>query len=188
MFLDNVVCTDLELLRLMILVKTFMNIIQIILPLGLIILMLIDVLKSVTGGNSDEINKKLKIIPKRLTIAVIVFLIPTIVKLVSGIVDKNFEYAACFTNANEETRVALIISQANEALSQAEKTKESALVKEALVLINKIEDENKKDELFNRAEAVLKVIKEDDYEKFLAEFGGPTVNLRDDAYKEDEDD
>lgn len=184
MILGNVVCTDPELLRLMILLKNFLYLLMIIIPIGLIILMSIDVLKGVSGGNQDDITAKIKTIPRRLTTALVIFLVPTFINLLVGIVDEEFEYASCFSNASTSKIQEILTLRAEEALILAEEKVMNVYLKEALVYINKIENEELKSALFERTKAVAEQVAVKEREDFLAQYDGPVVSLREDAYKD----
>ena len=64
--------------------KAVLNVVRLAVPVGLIVWIVIDLMKNVLDPDNKESRKK---IVNRLIAAVIVFLIPTIVNLVMGIVD-----------------------------------------------------------------------------------------------------
>ncbi len=72
MFLS--VCTDPNLLTVMIFFRRSLDLLEIIAPLGIIIFSLFDILKAVKASDQDEIKKKTKIIPKRLLAGILIFL------------------------------------------------------------------------------------------------------------------
>lgn len=91
------------------LVKTVLNAICIAIPILLIVLIILDLAKIVTAGNIDDKLKKevTSKVVTRLIFAVLIFLVPTIVKLVFNLIplpgDANGENATwrtCWDNAS----------------------------------------------------------------------------------------
>ncbi len=83
-------------------VSTAYTIIQIVVPIVLVVIGLIDLLKSVSSQKEDDIKKGQQILIKRIIAAVVVFLIFTIVKFVIGLAsDGNsgiIDCTECFIN------------------------------------------------------------------------------------------
>ena len=87
-------------------IKIALNAIRLIVPIGLIVMTVLDISKNVI--NTDE-KDSMKKIGNRLIAAVIVFLVPTIVNIIIGLVDvalgsgagSNYEYnlSDCWKNA-----------------------------------------------------------------------------------------
>ena len=82
----------------------FFIILEIVVPVILVILGVIDFAKSITGQKEDEIKKGQNIFIKRLITAVLIFFVVAIVKFVIGLVsvpgESNgiFECIDCFMN------------------------------------------------------------------------------------------
>lgn len=85
-FILEGVCENTTMKDVMALVKLIMNIICIIVPIVMIIMGTIDLFKAVTAGKDDEIKKKQQTLIKRIIAGVIVFLVPTIVSLLTGLI------------------------------------------------------------------------------------------------------
>lgn len=91
------ICTTSSGLRVMYLIKTFIFGICIVVPILLIIILMIDCIKSISSRDEDAIVLlKKKAIPK-LIAAVIVFLVPTIVSLFMTILGVE-KYRECFSD------------------------------------------------------------------------------------------
>ena len=80
-------CTS-EMQTILGLVNTFLNIIRLVIPIILIVLAVMDVAKVVTNSNLDDKVKKeaMNKLTTRVIYAVVIFLIPTIVKLLFNII------------------------------------------------------------------------------------------------------
>ncbi len=154
------VCSNADLLSVMVIVKKIMDLLQIIAPVGLIIFASIDIIKAVISSKQDEIYKKLHMIPKRVFAAIIIFFVPVIIDLVMNLADNTFEYAACFENATEEYVQEAYTSNAYEAVSLAETSQSRLDYEEASLLTNKIKDEQIKATLKERLAVVFEAIKE----------------------------
>ena len=96
------------------LVKFILNTICIVIPVVLIVLIILDLAKIVTAGNIDDKLKKevTSKVVTRVIFAVLIFLVPTIVKLVFGLlplpdsakskdhVGSNETWKTCWDNAS----------------------------------------------------------------------------------------
>ena len=73
-------------------------------PIGLIIMLMLDFGKAVTSSNTDNQIKSTKVVTKRIIAAIIIFVIPWIVEVFFEIlseVDLGVSYADCITNAKK---------------------------------------------------------------------------------------
>lgn len=83
-------------------IKTVLNVIRFAVPIGLIVMTIIDVSKNVINPDDKDSLKK---IGTRAIAAVVVFLIPTIVNLVMNIIDigfsnsQGYNVSDCWRNA-----------------------------------------------------------------------------------------
>lgn len=89
-------CTNADFLTIIKLIKSFIGVIQILVPIGLIIMGSIDFGKAVMAANEDDIKKGQKIFIKRCIGAILVFLVSVIVTFVMGFVG-NQTWKACWT-------------------------------------------------------------------------------------------
>ena len=77
--LDFYICDTLGFLQVMNLIKTLLNILRFVIPIIVILMLIMDLTKNVINPNEKEGMKK---IVTRVSAAVIVFLVPTIINLI----------------------------------------------------------------------------------------------------------
>ena len=98
------VCGD-EMKILLGFIKSALQIVQIVIPIGLIVWGTIDLGKAVVASKEDEIKKAQQLLVKRALSALLVFVLSIIVGFAMGLVG-NKEWKACWTQAfscKEET-------------------------------------------------------------------------------------
>lgn len=98
-------CTNVGVLKVIYFIKLLLNIVFIVVPIGLIVLGLMDFSKSVTSGDDKEGKKNLNLFLKRLLYGVLVFCIPWIVSTfmkLLGDLTKDVNWTDCYNNANKE--------------------------------------------------------------------------------------
>ena len=91
-------CENSSILSVLLLVKNFINLITIIIPIVLIMYTVIDLIK-------NEINvdkKQLQVIAKRFLFATLVFLVPTIINLIIFNLDEDNKSFSCYKEATTE--------------------------------------------------------------------------------------
>lgn len=76
-------------------VKLVLIVIQYVVPVILIVFGSIDLIKAVIAGKEEDIKKNQQTLFKRIVAAVIVFLVPLIVKVVMGLIG-NESWQACW--------------------------------------------------------------------------------------------
>ena len=87
-------CSDVAVSNIMYLVGVVVAVIRIAVPIILIVMGMVDLVKALTSQEDKEIKAATKLIVKRVVIAVIIFLVPTIVRLVMNLISQN-EYQQC---------------------------------------------------------------------------------------------
>ena len=95
--LDDVCASD-TMQNVMSLVKLIMNVICIVVPIILIVLGSLDLFKAVTAGKEEDIKKKQKALITRLIAGVLVFLVPTIVKVLMSLIGSD-AWEECWDSA-----------------------------------------------------------------------------------------
>jgi hypothetical protein len=95
-------CTDPNLLKIIKLLRSFLQLIQVLVPIGLIVMGSIDLGKGVISSNEDDIKKGQKIFIKRCISAILVFLVATIVSFVMSFVGSN-SWKSCWQSAAAAT-------------------------------------------------------------------------------------
>lgn len=99
-FLVEPDCGNPDLMNVLSLIKQIVKYLQILIPIGLILMGTIDMGKAVIAGDEKKIKEAQKPFVKRLISAVIVFLIPFIVNMVINLVaNGGNEWAACWNKA-----------------------------------------------------------------------------------------
>lgn len=152
------ICSDPEFLEIMVILKQAINIMKIAAPLALIIMMMLDVLKSVMASDYDGIKKGTKQIPRRLVSAAMIFFVPTILEFTLNLIDESVDYATCITNADYETIENLYIDRADTYVVTAEQSlKESDLIS-ARGVVSVLTDETLKKIYNDRLNSVEKAI------------------------------
>jgi len=97
-------CQHPAVLRLIYFGMLMLDIITIIIPIGLIVLLLIDFAKAVIAGNEETAKKSTKLVVKRIIYAIIVFIVPWMISVLMNIlsnleIDTGTNYTICLTNA-----------------------------------------------------------------------------------------
>jgi murein DD-endopeptidase MepM/ murein hydrolase activator NlpD len=161
------VCSNPDLLSVMLLVNQIINLLKILVPIGLIIFSSIDLLKSVIATDQEGIAKKKAAIPKRALAAIIIFLIPSVIDLVMIVANDTFEYNSCFTNATKETIKTAYLNRADNAVAKAESTLNKIDYDNASLIVFKLEDSVVKTNYKARLAIVLKTIQEREKNKAI---------------------
>ena len=113
------ICRDPEVLKVILYIKTLIDIILYIIPIILIVMMGLDIFKSIAASKEDEMKKNINISIKRIVFIVIMFLVPTIVKFSMSILgDIGVDYTECYNNANSDTIEDIAISNTNIAYQE----------------------------------------------------------------------
>ena len=93
-------CSNQNLLQVIHIVRTVINILQIAVPVALILWGTLDIGKAVIAGDEKKMKGAQKPFIKRIAYAVIAFLVPFIVSIVMGYVG-NTEWKNCWTAAKD---------------------------------------------------------------------------------------
>lgn len=124
MLLDatNNICTDVEILNVLTIVKSIIEFVTIVVPVILTVFIMVDIIKTIASQDVDS-KKLFKSISKRAIAAVIIFLIPFILQLVLSIIpDGKFKYLDCYENAEKETVELIASNNAAASLTTMEDT------------------------------------------------------------------
>ena len=93
-------CSNQNLLQVIHIVRTVINILQIAVPVALILWGTLDIGKAVIAGDENKMKEAQKPFIKRIVYAVIAFLVPFMVSIVMGYVG-NTEWKNCWTAAKD---------------------------------------------------------------------------------------
>ena len=114
------ICDTPEVLKVMRLVNIIITIIRIAIPILLIVSVMIDYMNAIK--DNDELSKTSKLAVTKLTAAILVFLIPTFVSIIAGVVNSG-EYKKCIGNITLVQIKTAYIDKEEELVSKAEQTK-----------------------------------------------------------------
>ena len=97
------VCTNSNVLRVMLFLINLIRIIFFAVPIGLIVMTSVDLAKNVITSKEDEMKKNVNVAIKRIIMAVVIFFIQPIVSFaINGLGDNGVEFTKCITNATKE--------------------------------------------------------------------------------------
>ena len=105
-------CGGADILRILKFVFILIDLVFFIVPIGLIIMLMIDFGKNVIAGKEDEMKKNLNMVIKRIIYCVVLFLVPTIANFAISLVGTDGENAvsvaaACINLAKDSTNQVL---------------------------------------------------------------------------------
>lgn len=178
----NEICEDIQLINILSIFKGLINFACVLIPVMLTIFIIIDVVKTISSGDVD--TKKLsKSISKRLIAGVMVFLIPSIINFVIGIIPTSSSYyLSCYKNASKEKieliaedNVVKLLTKLNSALSNSDFENAYLLYENARSSIKKIPDKylknNYNETLTNYYKPLLNELKENKFIKYNSNEG-----------------
>lgn len=131
-------CSDPGIVRIIYLIKVFLNLTKFMLPIGLILMITIDLYKNLLHGHANNKDSVIKKAGKRIIACIFVFCVPTLVNLIFSLMDKvdlgndneyNTSFATCYNEANLD-----LINQLDEARSLKLKTEEEEKRKKTATL------------------------------------------------------
>ncbi len=122
------ICNDYSILAIILFVKKILNIIFIIVPIGLVLMLSIDLAKNVIASDND-IGKNINVFIKRIIFCVLLFFVFPIVSitinLVTDSIDEENNFLDCYTNATDNNvSLSRNIYEENNRLSYEEYLKE----------------------------------------------------------------
>lgn len=145
------VCTEPNILKVILFIKTLLKYILFIIPMGLIVMISIDFAKNVIAGNVDNMKKNLSIAIKRIIYCLALFLVPTIVSTAMSLLGNlNVNYATCITNAESSKINEFILSKAQNTVAKLEKNPTDYNLIEAKEAVSQVTDKTTKNNLEQR--------------------------------------
>ena len=151
------VCDMPEVLKVMRIINIVINIIRIFVPIILIVSAMIDLVRAITNA---ELNKISKPIINKVIAAILVFLIPTFVRLIATISSNNGEYTECLKDISRETIREAFARQEEALVSKAEETLNESDYNNAKYYLINITSETEKNEFKKRLDIVKEKIEE----------------------------
>lgn len=159
-------CQNPDILRVIMYILKLLDIVFIIVPIGLIVMIGIDLFKNVTSLKDDNMKKNTQTAVKRIIYCVCLFFVPTIVSFVNTILDDlGVDYVACFNNANETYIEEKINELATSAVTTAQSEKTMSSVLEAEEAVSKMKEGSTKDGLESTIESLKDAIINEQKEK-----------------------
>lgn len=108
----NTICTD-GMAKIIAIIGFVLKIIQWVVPIILIVLGTIDLVRAVIAGKDEDIKKHQQTLVKRLIAAIIVFLIPLLVSVVTGLLGTD-EWKTCWNNHHNDS-ISQILDPSSDA-------------------------------------------------------------------------
>ncbi len=152
------ICDAPETLGVLRIIQIVITIIKVVVPILLIVSAMIELVRAVTNS---ELNKISKPIVNKIIAAVLIFLIPTFVKIIANIAGNNGEYENCLGNITVETIKSAYNNRAEELVSKAEETNSITDYNNAMAYLINIKDTNAKNKYLERLKAVKDKIEEE---------------------------
>ncbi len=174
------ICDAPETLGVLRIVQIVVTIIKVVVPILLIVSAMIDFARAVSDG---ELNKISKPMVNKVIAAVLVFLIPTFVKIIANIAGNNGEYENCLGNITVETINNAYNNREEELVKKAENTLSLSDYNNGVNYLVNIKDKDKKAEYEKRLESVKDKIDEERERKssLLTSGLGKDITLKDKA-------
>ena len=108
-------CGTAEVLNVIRIIKTFITIIKIAVPILLIVSAMITYLKAVTTGDLKKSNKSLV---NQALAGVIIFLVPTVVSVIINVAWTDSEVNQCLVNATSENVAKVRINHTHDLIDR----------------------------------------------------------------------
>lgn len=132
-------CGPSALLKTLVFIKKILDILMFIVPMGAIVIISIDLMKSVISSKEDDMKKNLNISIKRIIYAMFIFLVPSIVTTAMSLLGKNnVDFASCYNGLNLE-KIAILEKEEEaefEALNNFGNIKTPNFSRNAKLIIN----------------------------------------------------
>ena len=150
------ICDVPEVLKVLKIVMIVITIIKIAVPIILMISLMIDLTKATLSNDNDALNKTGRLSVNKAIALVLVFMIPTFVKVITTVVIPGFSYSDCINNATDEGIKEAYESVMSGLMEQARTKEDMASYNLAHDYLKNIENE----ELKKKYEDELKIILE----------------------------
>lgn len=123
--LETSACADPSVLATILFIKKLTKILSIIVPAILVILLTIDIVKSVASSDDDELKRAQRLSAKRIVYALVIFFVPILVDAAFGLLSSvKVTGSECYTNATDEKiEVLMKEKEAKEKEKQDERDK-----------------------------------------------------------------
>ena len=148
------ICSEPKVLEIMRIINILITIVQVIVPITLIIVLMLKFAKAVTGNNDDLLSNVKKSAPVNVIAAVLIFLVPTFVRIVTGIAFPDSDYENCLKVRTIKEINAIYQNKMDDLIKTAEETLSvNDYINAKNYLVN-IKDSDKKKEYNDKLEAI----------------------------------
>lgn len=148
------ICDNPDILKIMNLIILIINIIKVAVPIILILTLMIRFTSSVAKSNEDALESIKKSAPANIIAAVLIFLVPTFVSIVTKISFPNSDFVKCLSGASNETIAASYAEKAEKLVAKAELSLKINDYTAAMNYLKNLSNSGKKEELAKRLEAI----------------------------------
>lgn len=134
LFMAKNPCDDINVLRVVVVLKEVLDVVFILVPIILIVLVMIDIAKNVIAKSEEDMGKNKKLAIKRCIYAVAVFFVPTIIRVFMGAIgDIGADYSSCMNITKDSLALKVEVEKSkcngsdvewNEGLSECVKKKD----------------------------------------------------------------
>lgn len=151
-------CNNGNVLVIIRIIKIGIDILKILLPLILIVLIMIDFLKTIPSGKEEELSKSIKIAIRRIISALMIFIIPTIVEVISSNFKDGNTIFTCIANASKAGINNAYTSSARSYIATAKESLDIDSYELAVNQVNKIKNEDVRKELLSELDNISEAI------------------------------
>jgi len=159
-------CTEIEILAIINILRTIVKIISIVLPIVLVISLMITIVKNTFFTSESDFLKPILMQSKsKIIAACLIFFIPLILSTMFSLINENTTYESCWDNATTENMNILANKQIKDAISSLDKNSSLDDAFKADNLLTYITDDEKKkeykDQIDKIKEEILKRLEEE---------------------------
>ena len=154
------VCDQPNVLEVMRIVNIVITIIRIVVPILLLLSLTIDFMKATRDSDEDALNKAKSLVVKRVVASILIFFIPTFVRIIALNTMGDSEYTNCIADVSRETVKKAYDDKMEELLSKAEESLDRNDFNNASNYLIFIKDENSKKMFTLRLDALKAQLKE----------------------------
>lgn len=149
------ICDNPEILKVMMLIKIVISAICVAVPIILIVVLMLDYAKAVSSNDSDMVMKVTRNLPYRLVAVVVIFFIPSLVKIIVNVADGSANtYIGCIENATPDNIQSAYVDTAADSVRQVKETLSINDYYAAKTQISKVDDATEKNELLQELEDI----------------------------------
>ena len=119
------ICNDVAIIGIIYFINNIIKVLCVVTPVLLLLMLTIDFVQAVIAGDSERMDKVKGKAIQRIVYAVLVFLVPFIVKGVMGLLGNSTNFSSCYEVAENDSNLQLI-EQIREIEAKIENAKTDA--------------------------------------------------------------